>query len=141
MWQWANISFGEFDIMLLQKSLKALVLEKRITKIRLWGKIKASQADYYVVEGIYEAAGDDDGVALPEDMEPKGSGVNKFTYWATNSPLAPWTQLPDLKPSDIINARSIRHIFTGHLENNIYTNPFYFEKEKVYLRAQIARIN
>ena len=74
-------------------------------------------------------------------MEPKGTGVNKLTYWATNSPIQGWTQLPDLRPSDILNARAIRQLFTGDLESNIYTNPFYFEKEKVYLRAQIARIN
>lgn len=30
--------------------------------------------------------------------------------------------------------------FTGDLQQTIYTNPFYFEKELVYLRAQIARI-
>lgn len=77
--------------MLLQKSLKTLVQEKRISKIKLWGKIKGSKQDYYVAEGVAEAAGDEDGAALPEDMEPKGTGVNKFTYWATNSPLSNWT--------------------------------------------------
>lgn len=40
-----------------------------------------------------------------------------------------------------MNARNIRHTFTGDLESNIYTNPYYFDKEKVYLRAQIGRIN
>ena len=48
--------------------------------------------------------------------------------------------LPDLKPSDIINARGIKHTFSGDLNREIFTNPFYFQKEKVYLRAQIARI-
>lgn len=126
--------------MLLQKSLKALVNEKKIQQIKLWGKIKGTKADYYIAEGVIEAA-DEDGGAAPEDMEPKGQGVNKFTYWATNSAISTWTQLPDLRPSDILNARAIRCLFTGDLESSIYTNPFYFEKEKVYLRAQIARIN
>lgn len=121
--------------MLLQKSLKALVNEKKIQQVKLWGKIKGTKADYYIAEGIIEAAGDEEGGGAPEDMEPKGSGVNKFTYWATNSPISAWTQLPDLRPSDILNARSIRCLFTGDLESSIYTNPYYFEKEKVYLRA------
>lgn len=122
--------------------MKALVAEKRVTNIRLWGKIKGSKADYYIAEGKLEAGGEEgDGGAVPEDMEPKGTGINVNTYWATNSPIDAWTQLPDLKPADINNARAIRHIFSGELEGNIYTNPFYFEKEKVYLRAQIARIN
>ena len=48
--------------------------------------------------------------------------------------------MPDLKPLDIINARSIKFCFTGILDEKIFTNPFYFETEKIYLRAQIARI-
>lgn len=31
--------------------------------------------------------------------------------------------------------------FTGNLDNKIFTNPFYFGTEMVYLRAQIARIS
>jgi hypothetical protein len=56
--------------------LKALVTEKKVTNIKLWGKIKGSKADYYIAEGKLEAAGDEDGGALPEDMEPKGTGIN-----------------------------------------------------------------
>ena len=32
-------------------------------------------------------------------------------------------------------------MFTGDLERDIITNPFFFGKEKIYLRAQIARIS
>jgi len=32
-------------------------------------------------------------------------------------------------------------LFSGNLERDIYTNPFFFGKEKIYLRAQIARIS
>jgi len=35
----------------------------------------------------------------------------------------------------------IKHIFTGDLEANIITNPFFFGKEKHYLKAQIVRIS
>lgn len=66
--------------------------------------------------------------------------MNKFVYWAINSPMGEWTQLPDLKPKDIINARSIKYMFSGNLDAKIYTNPFYFGTEKIYLRSQIARI-
>ena len=48
--------------------------------------------------------------------------------------------MSDLKPQDIINARTIKYTFTGDVDAKIYTNPFYFETEKVYLRAQISRI-
>ena len=32
-------------------------------------------------------------------------------------------------------------MFTGDLERTIHTNPFFFGREKHYLRAQIARIS
>lgn len=62
-------------------------------------------------------------------------------YWACNSPLDGWTQLPDLSPSDIQAAREIKVFFTGDLERKIITNPFFFKREKNFLRAQIARIS
>ena len=50
-------------------------------------------------------------------------------------------KLPDLSPKDVANARGIKVLFTGNLERTIYTNPFFFGREKHYLRAQIARIS
>ena len=73
-------------------------------------------------------------------MDPRGSGLNKNVYWVTNSPLDSWNILPDLKPSDIINARGIKYLCSGDINAKIYTNPFFFQTEKTYLRAQIARI-
>jgi len=58
-----------------------------------------------------------------------------------NSLLEHWVKLPDVKPSQIKKARQIKFNFTGDVERRIFTNPFYFDKESVYLRAQIARIN
>ena len=93
------MSFGEYDLMMLQKSLKLLVSTQKVGSIKLWGKIKGVKSDYYIAEGTLEAGGEEEGGgALPEDMEPRGTGLNKFVYWATNSPVNDWTQLPDLKP-------------------------------------------
>jgi radial spoke head protein 4/6 len=108
--------------------------------LRLWGKIRGTQKDYYIAEGSLEGGAAEGEGEPPADFEPRGTGVNKFVYWATNSPMDAWTQLPDLKPVDIINARSIKHSFSGNLDQKIFTNPFYDNTEKVYLRAQIARI-
>lgn len=79
--------------------------------------------------------GEGGGEAPVEGMEARGTGVNKFNYWVTNSPIDAWTLLPDLKPQDIINARTIKYAFSGDVNAKIYTNPFYFDTEKVYLRA------
>jgi radial spoke head protein 4/6 len=74
-------------------------------------------------------------------MEAPGSGVNKFTYWVAHSSLGAWTKLPHLTPGDVAAARGIKVLFSGDLERTIYTNPFFFGKEKNYVRAQIARIS
>ncbi len=123
----------------MAKSLKQLAQTSGAGFIRLWGKIHGTKRDYFIAEGKLEAAGGD-GDAAPTNMEPRGSGVNTFVYWATNSPLESWTLLPDLTPADIQAARDTKVYFTGELDRKIITNPFFFKTEKVYLRAQIARI-
>lgn len=116
--------------------------------MRLFGKIRGTKADYYVVEATAdEPAADEDGEnaeaegeTKDPDMEEKGSGVNKYSYFVTTSPFAPWKRLPDLGPSHIMAARKIKVLFSGDLEKDIICNPFFFGKEKHLLRAQIARI-
>jgi hypothetical protein len=93
--QWGGISFGEYDTLLLAKSLKSLSGKTGAGQLRLWGKIRGTQKDYYIAEGVLEAGGEDDG-EKPANFEPRGTGVNQYVYWATNSPLEDWTQLADL---------------------------------------------
>ena len=102
--------------------------------------IKGTQKDYYIAEGEV-GEGEDGEVERPPEFEAKGTGVNKFTYWVSHSSFGAWTKLPDLSPDDIKASRTIKVLFTGDLERTIYTNPFFFGKEKDYLRAQIARIS
>jgi radial spoke head protein 4A len=47
--------------------------------------------------------------------------------------FGPWVELPVITPKHILMARKIKHIFTGNLEANIITNPFFFGKEKHYV--------
>jgi radial spoke head protein 4A len=116
VWQWAGVGFGEYDTMCLQKSLKQLVAKTGATSIRFWGKIKGTEKDYYVAEGTLDAGEPaEDAEPVTETVEARGQGVNKFVYWVTNSPLEQWTQLPDLKPSNIVSARRIKHTFSGNI--------------------------
>ncbi len=69
------------------KSLKALTLKTGASQIRFWGKVYGIEKDYFIAEGVLDG---DDGEEKPADVEPRGSGVNKFVYWATNSPLEEW---------------------------------------------------
>ena len=115
IWQFAGVGFGEYDTMLLQKSMKKLIQTSGSAHLRFWGKIKGTEKDYYVAEGALEAGEAEDGATDAEPSEPRGQGVNKYVYWVCNSPLEDWTQLPDLKPSNIITARNIKHVFSGDI--------------------------
>lgn len=68
--------------------MKSLSGSTGATNIRLWGKIRGYERDYYIAEGTFDGnQGEDE---KPADFEARGVGVNKFAYWASNSPLDPW---------------------------------------------------
>lgn len=93
------------------------------SQLRFWGKVYGTRADYYIAEGMggTETEAED----LPEEFERKGSGVNTYTYWATSDLMGDWTELPDILPSHLDIARRIRRLFTGNLEEKIYSNPHF----------------
>mmetsp|Transcript_17763 Transcript_17763/g.30076 ORF Transcript_17763/g.30076 Transcript_17763/m.30076 type:complete len:135 (-) Transcript_17763:637-1041(-) len=121
--------------------MKQLIQKTGAGQLRFWGRVRGTEKDYYIAEGTLEAGEPVEGEEPVEGFEERGSGVNKFVYWVTNSPMDEWTQLPDLKPNDLINSRHIKMMFTGDVNRRIYTNPFFMETEKVLLRAQISRIS
>lgn len=64
------------------------------SSMRLWGKICGTKADYFIVEATLEggeAANEDgnEGNSI-EVAEPRGTGVNQYVYFVTNSPLKQW---------------------------------------------------
>lgn len=138
VWEWAGVSFGEFDTMLLQKSMKNLLAKSRASEMRFWGKVKGTEYDYYVAQGKLDSVGEEEEFV---GGDVRGTGVNEYVYWVTNSPLEEWVQLADLKPDQILAARKIKILFSGDPKRKIFTNPFYDQPESVLLRAQIARIN
>lgn len=140
VWQWAGVSFGEQETYRLQKSLKKLAAKENASSLSFFGKICGTKSDYYVVEAQVEAAEEEDTEEKDADFEPKGTGVNKNTYFVASDSLSEWKKLPDLTPKQLHASRSIKVLFTGELERPIFTNPFFEGCEKHYLRAQIARI-
>ena len=55
VYSWAGIDFGEYNVLLLQKTLKKLEVDNNISNLRLWGKILGTEKDYYIAEGTAEA--------------------------------------------------------------------------------------
>ena len=134
----AGIELGEYGSLILSKSLKQLAAQTEARSLRFWGKIAGTVKDYFIVE-VFEPKnlGED----TREGGEARGVGVNEYTYFVANQAHGPWTALPDLNPEDLETARQIKLSFTGQLDRQIITNPFYFKQEQNYLRAQIARIH
>ena len=85
-----GIGVGEDESYRIFKSLAVwiwinqnLSLKKATKQIKFWGKILGNGKDYYIAEGL--ADGGEEAGELAPDTEPKGTGVNKWNYWATTS--------------------------------------------------------
>jgi hypothetical protein len=119
--------------------LERFCITKQVKEVKFWGKVLGRERDYYVVEGTSE--GGEEG-ELPADVEPKGTGVNKMTYWvATDLLAADWKELPLVTPEQLRASRTIKYIFSGDLERAICSNPHFKGKESHLLKCQIVRIN
>ena len=73
VWQWGGVGFGEYDTMLLQKSMKKLMQKSGASSMRFWGKIKGVEADYYIAEGTQDAGEPAEGEEpITEAVEARG---------------------------------------------------------------------
>ena len=133
--QWAGVGFSQDEWYLIHKAMKKLAIETNCQYLRFWGKLFCSESDLYIVEmkvGV-------ETVVIGE--EGRGEGINESLYMGTNNLLGGWKRLPDLKGEHVVNAKKIKKILTGDLERQVDAYPFFGEKEKYLIRAQIARIS
>ena len=136
---WCGVSLNEKESYLLTNSIRNLSAKLQAGNLTFFGKIYGIQKDYYIVQGSDIDPKED--ANYDNDMEKrKEDGINQFVYYVTNDLTSEWIELPDVKPSQLIGSRLIRYNFTGDLERQIYTNPYFKGKEKHYLRCQISRI-
>eukprot|EP00440_Ansanella_granifera_P045098 gb/GFBE01048874.1/.p1 GENE.gb/GFBE01048874.1/~~gb/GFBE01048874.1/.p1 ORF type:complete len:443 (+),score=139.32 gb/GFBE01048874.1/:1-1329(+) len=143
MLSWAGVGLGEMESYKVMCSLRNLAAKEKdagLVKLRFWGKVLGTEADYYVAEAQREGGGDAEGDEADPDAEPAGQGANQYTYYATTDLAGDWRRLPDIKPREILAARSIKRLLTGNAGGKVVTHPYFDGKEEVYLRAQIARI-
>ena len=137
MLDWAGINFGEDNTLRLSKSIKRLAIMSGASEVRFAGKIFGTQKDYWLAMGKLKEAEED---SKDASVEPRGKGVNETVFWVTDNLLNDWIQLPDCRPNDIIQARQIKHVFSGNLNADIDSNPTFSGKERHLLRATLARI-
>jgi len=138
---WAGAGFSELEsykVMCSLRNLAAAQKDAGLVKLRFWGKIMGTSADYYVAEAGGSSA------ALPDDEPPAteqpGQGANAYVYFVTTDLCGSWVQLPFIRPHEIIGSRTIKKMATGDPQAKVVTHPFFEGREEVLLRAQIARI-
>lgn len=142
--QWAGVGFGELESYKIKCALRNLAfkqMDNAYTRIRLWGKVLGTEADYYVAEAYKEGeAGEPD--ENDPDAEVSGQGANKYTYLVTNDLASQeWVKLPNIRPKEIVAARRIKKLMSGKPTAKVVTHPPFPGTEEVLLRAQIALIS
>jgi len=140
---WAGLGFGELEAYRLACSLRNLAhkeAEAGLTKLRLWGKLLGTGADYYVAEAQRGEGAAPEGEE--EEMEVPGTpGANLHAYYVTTDLCGDWQKLPEVRAREIVAARMIRRLLTGDPTAKVITHPSFDGNEAVLLRAQIARIS
>lgn len=136
--EWAGVSFGEEEsIRIKQAMVTTLGQNEGIEKLRFWGKVLGTNADYYVLEATQ------DGV-LNEDEEAD-EGVeeiaNKFAYYVSTEVGKDFVRLPNVSAAHVLGASSFRKFLTGDLAAPVKAHPPFPGSEAHLLRATIARIN
>jgi len=139
----AGVGLGPEETYRVFASLHALQQAKQLATVRFFGKVLGSCGrDYYICEATYVSDPEpaEDAPEPPADMEARGTGVNTYSYFATNDPASDWTELPLVLPAQLLAAAKIRKYFTGDLSAPVRAYPPFPGNEAAYLRAQIAFI-
>ncbi|KAL8435878.1 hypothetical protein Efla_002122 [Eimeria flavescens] len=139
---WAGCGFTEAEAFRLCCALKRLAASSPgMAFARLWGKVLGTQQDYVIAETRFEGeepAREDQ--ETEEAMDRRGTGVNTYTYYVLQEDTLKWELLPDVLPSHIAIARKIKKLFTGDLNHQVVSFPWFPGRERHLLRAIIAII-
>ncbi len=106
--------------------------------IKFWGKIYGRNSDYFVLMGSLKNYAYQNGLV---QSELRGNeGMNKYTFWVSNSILEDWYELPDISPEQTVASRLFKYHFTGDLNAKVKGFNNFPGKESHLLKCQIIRI-
>ena len=78
----------------------------------------------------------------PVHFETRGNeGINKFTFWVSNSILESWYELPYITKEQIIASRLFKYHLTGDLNSKVKSFFSFPGKEIHLLKCQIVLIS
>ncbi|MES1907289.1 MAG: hypothetical protein MHM6MM_000441 [Cercozoa sp. M6MM] len=140
--RWAGIQMSERESFAAYLSLERLARDTdNLAEVRLFGRVQGLRSDYWVAQAKLTEYPEADEL-LSCKAEASGVGANEDVFFVTSNLRGDaWTRLPDVSPEQIKLARKIRVRFTGDLEAELGSYPRFPWSEKVYLRAQLARLS
>ena len=138
LFEWGGISFSEEEWYKIRLAMKKILVENDCEFIRFFGKIYGIKSDYYIIQGSLKSYPMRN---PPAHVETRGNeGINKFTFWVSNSILESWYELPDITKEQIVASRRFKYHLTGDLNSKVKSFISFPGKEMHLLKCQIVRI-
>ena len=138
LFEWGGISFSEEEWYKIRLAMKKILIENDCEYLRFFGKIYGIKSDYYIIQGSLKTYP----MRNPaKHVETRGNeGINRFTFWVSNSILESWYELPDITHEQIVASRRFKYHLTGDLNSKVKSFVSFPGKEMHLLKCQIVRI-
>ena len=138
LFEWGGVSFSDEEWYKLKMAMKKLLVKNDCEYIRFFGKIYGVKSDYYVIQALLKRYPMKN---PPVHVESRGNeGINRYTFWVSNSILESWYELPDITPQQLVASRQFKYHFTGDLNSKVKAFRSFPGKEMHLLKCQIVRI-
>ena len=138
LFEWGGISFSDEEWYKIRMAMKKILIENDCEFLRFFGKIYGINSDYYIIQGLLKTYP----MKNPQvHVESRGNeGINRFTFWVSNSILESWYELPDITHEQIVASRRFKYHLTGDLNSKVKSFVSFPGKEMHLLKCQIVRI-
>ena len=138
LFEWGGISFSDEEWYKIRMAMKKILLENDCEYLRFFGKIYGIKSDYYIIQGLLKTYP----MKNPQvHVESRGNeGINRYTFWVSNSILESWYELPDITHEQIVISRRFKYHLTGDLNAKVKSFVSFPGKEMHLLKCQIIRI-
>ena len=136
--EWGGVSFSDEEWYKIRMAMKKILLENNCEYLRFFGKIYGINSDYYIIQGLLKTYP----MKNPQiHVETRGNeGINRYTFWVSNSILESWYELPDITHEQIVSSRRFKYHLTGDLNSKVKSFVSFPGKEMHLLKCQIIRI-
>ena len=130
--------FSEEEWYKIRMSMKKILLQNDCEYLRFFGKIYGNNSDYYIIQGLLKTYPMKN---KQVHVESRGNeGINRFTFWVSNSILESLYELPDITHEQIVISRRFKYFLTGDLNSKVKSFVSFPGKEMHLLKCQIIRI-